>query len=69
MKVIVYSRTELSEIYKRRIAGIMKQSSCPNESLKNTFKRFSFMQGNAAIYFDDITIQNRNTALMTEIEY
>lgn len=69
MKVIVYSKEKLNDIYKNRIADIMKQSKCPNESLKNTFKRFAFMQGNNAIYFDNITVQTRHTAVMTEIEY
>lgn len=69
MRVIVYFKNDLSAIDKKRIAKIMKQSKCPNESLKNTFKRFAFMQGNAAIYFDDVTVQNRNTAFMTQIEY
>ena len=45
MKILVYSRNPLNAVEKTRIKGIVTQSLCPNESLKNTFKRFSFMQG------------------------
>lgn len=68
MKILVYSRNPLNTVEKIRIEGIVTQSKCQNESLKNTFKRFSFMQGNNNIYFDDITIQNRNEAIITEID-
>lgn len=68
MKILVYSRNPLNTVEKTRIKGIVTQSRCPNESLKNTFKRFSFMQGNNNIYFDDITVQNRPEAIVTEIE-
>lgn len=68
MKILVYSRNPLNAVEKTRIKGIVTQSHCPNESLKNTFKRFSFMQGNNNIYFDDITVQNRPEAIVTEIE-
>lgn len=68
MKILVYSRNPLNAIEKTRIKGIVTQSHCPNESLKNTFKRFSFMQGNDNIYFDDITMQNRNEAIITELD-
>lgn len=68
MKILVYSKNPLTEIDKTRIKGIVTQSHCPNESLKNTFKRFAFMQGNNVIYFDDITVQNRHTALCTELD-
>lgn len=66
---MIYFKNDLSVVEKKRIAEIMKQSKCPNESLKNTFKRFAFMQGNNIVYFDDVTIQNRHTAYMAEIEY
>ena len=68
MKILVYSRNPLNAVEKTRIKGIVTQSHCPNESLKNTFKRFSFMQGEQVIYFDDITVQNRPEAIVTEIE-
>lgn len=68
MKILVYSRNPLNAVEKTRIKGIVTQSLCPNESLKNTFKRFSFMQGNNNIYFDDITMQNRTEAIITELE-
>lgn len=68
MKILVYSRNQLAELDKKRIQEIFIQSNCPNESLKNTFKRFSFMQGNNNIYFDDITMQNRNKAIITELD-
>lgn len=68
MKILVYSRNPLNAVEKTRIKGIVMQSHCPNESLKNTFKRFSFMQGNNNIYFDDITMQNRNEAIITELD-
>lgn len=68
MKILVYSKNPLTEIDKTRIKGIVTQSHCPNESLKNTFKRFAFMQGNNVIYFDDVTVQNRHTALCTELD-
>lgn len=68
MKILVYSRNPLNAVEKTRIKGIVTQSRCPNESLKNTFKRFGFMQGNNNIYFDDITVQNRPEAIVTEIE-
>lgn len=71
MKILVYSRNPLNAVEKTRIKGIVTQSHCPNESLKNTFKRFSFMQGNQGnqvIYFDDITMQNRNEAIITELD-
>lgn len=68
MKILVYSRNQLAELDKKRIQEIFIQSNCPNESLKNTFKRFSFMQGEYVIYFDDITVQNRYEAIVTEIE-
>ncbi len=68
MKILVYSRNPLNAVEKTRIKGIVTQSRCPNESLKNTFKRFSFMQGNNNIYFDDITVQNIPEAIVTEIE-
>lgn len=68
MKILVYSKNPLTEIDKTRIKGIVTQSHCPNESLKNTFKRFAFMQGNNVIYFDDVTVQNRHIALCTELD-
>lgn len=68
MKILVYSRNQLAELDKKRIKEIFIQSNCPNESLKNTFNRFAFMQGNNTIYFDDITVQNRHKAIVTEIE-
>lgn len=68
MKILVYSRNQLNEIEKNKIKGIFKESKCPNESLKNTFNRFAFMQGNNTVYFDDITVQNRHKAIVTEIE-
>ncbi len=68
MKILVYSKNPLTEIDKTHIKGIVTQSHCPNESLKNTFKRFVFMQGNNVIYFDDVTVQNRHTALCTELD-
>lgn len=68
MKILVYSRNPLNAVEKTRIKGIVTQSHCPNKSLKNTFKRFSFMQGDQVIYFDDITVQNRHEAIVTEIE-
>lgn len=68
MKILVYSRNPLNAVEKTRIKGIVTQSLCSNESLKNTFKRFSFMQGEHVIYFDDITVQNRPEAIVTEIE-
>ena len=68
MKILVYSKNPLTEIDKTRIKGIVTQSHCPNESLKNTFKRFAFMQGNNVVYFDDVTVQNRHTALCTELD-
>ena len=68
MKILVYSKNPLTEIDKTRIKGIVTQSHCPNESLKNTFKRFAFMQGNNVIYFDDVTVQNRHAALCTELD-
>lgn len=68
MKILVYSRNQLAELDKKRIQEIFIQSNCPNESLKNTFNRFAFMQGNQVIYFDDITVQNRNEAIITEFD-
>lgn len=68
MRILVYSRNQLNELDKKRIKEIFMQSHCPNESLKNTFKRFSFMQGDQVIFFDDITVQNRHEAIVTEIE-
>lgn len=68
MKILVYSRNQLNEIEKNKIKGIFKESKCPNESLKNTFNRFAFMQGNNTVYFDDITVQNKHKAIVTEIE-
>lgn len=68
MKILVYSRNPLNAVEKTRIKGIVTQSHCPNESLKNTFNRFSFMQSDSFIYFDDVTIQNRHEALCTELE-
>lgn len=68
MKILVYSRNQLAELDKKRIQEIFIQSNCPNESLKNTFNRFAFMQGNQVIYFDDITVQNRNEAIITELD-
>lgn len=68
MKILVYSRKPLNAVEKTRIKGIVTQSHCPNESLKNTFNRFAFMQGNNTVYFDDITVQNRHKAIVTEIE-
>lgn len=68
MKILIYSKNPLTEVEQNKIKGIIAESHCPNESLKNTFKRFSFMQGNNNIYFDDITVQNRPEAIVTEIE-
>lgn len=68
MKILVYSRNELNKVEENKIKGIFKESKCPNESLKNTFNRFAFMQGDSIIYFDDVTIQNRHEALCTELE-
>lgn len=68
MKVLIYSKNLLTEVEQNKIKGIMTQSHCPNESLKNTFNRFSFMQGDNIVYFDDVTIQNRYEALCTELE-
>lgn len=68
MKILVYSKNELNKVEENKIKGIFKESKCPNESLKNTFNRFAFMQGNNTVYFDDITVQNRHKAIVTEIE-
>lgn len=68
MKILVYSRTQLNDVEQNKIKGIFKESECPNESLKNTFNRFAFMQGDSIIYFDDVTIQNKHEALCTELE-
>lgn len=68
MKILIYSKNPLTEVEQNKIKGIIAESHCPNESLKNTFNRFSFMQGDSFIYFDDVTIQNRHEALCTELE-
>ena len=68
MKILIYSKNPLTEVEQNKIKGIIAESQCPNESLKNTFNRFSFMQGDSFIYFDDVTIQNRHEALCTELE-
>lgn len=68
MKILVYSKNPLTELEKTRVKDIIRQSHCPNESLKNTFNRFAFMQGDSIIYFDDVTVQNRHTALCTELK-
>ena len=53
MKILIYSKNPLTEVEQNKIKGIIAESHCPNESLKNTFNRFSFMQGDSFIYFDD----------------
>lgn len=68
MNILIYSKNPLTEVEQNKIKGIIAESHCPNESLKNTFNRFSFMQGDSFIYFDDVTIQNRHEALCTELE-
>lgn len=68
MKVLIYSKSPLTEVEQNKIKGIFKESRCPNESLKNTFNRFAFMQGDKIIYFDDITVQNRHEAIITEVD-
>lgn len=67
MRIIVYSKDPLTDLEKTRIKDIIIQSKCPNESLKNTFQRFSFMQGDNVIFFDGISVQNRHEAQMTEL--
>lgn len=37
MKILIYSKNPLTEVEQNKIKGIIAESHCPNESLKNTF--------------------------------
>lgn len=57
MKIIVYSKDELSELDKKRIKDIIIQSKCANESFRNTFNdRYSGMTVDNEIFFDWIRV-------------
>lgn len=69
MKIIVYSKDELSELDKKRIKDIIIQSKCANESFRNTFNdRYSGMIVDNEIFFDNVTSDTIKNAIVSELE-
>lgn len=69
MKIIVYSKDELSELDKKRIKDIIIQSKCANESFRNTFNdRYSGMTVDNEIFFDNVTSDIIKNAIVSELE-
>lgn len=69
MKIIVYSKDELSELDKKRIKDIIIQSKCANESFRNTFNdRYSGMTVDNEIFFDNVTSDTIENAIVSELE-
>ncbi|MGO5439649.1 hypothetical protein ACTQX2_02085 [Megamonas funiformis] len=69
MKIIVYSKDELSELDKKRIKDIIIQSKCANESFRNTFNdRYSGMTVDNEIFFDNVTSDTIKNAIVSELE-
>lgn len=69
MKIIVYSKDELSELDKKRIKDVIIQSKCANESFRNTFNdRYSGMTVDNEIFFDNITSDTIENAIVSELE-
>ena len=69
MKIIVYSKDELSELDKKRIKDIIIQSKCANESFRNTFNdRYSGMTVDNEIFFDMVTSDTIKNAIVSELE-
>lgn len=69
MKIIVYSKNELSELDKKRIKDIIIQSKCANESFRNTFNdRYSGMTVDNEIFFDNVTSDTIENAIVSELE-
>lgn len=69
MKIIVYSKNKLSELDKKRIKDIIIQSKCANESFRNTFNdRYSGMTVDNEIFFDNITSDTIENAIVSELE-
>ena len=69
MKIIVYSKDELSELDKKRIKDIIVQSKCANESFRNTFNdRYSGMTVDNEIFFDNVTSDTIKNAIVSELE-
>lgn len=69
MKIIVYSKDELSELDKKRIKDIIIQSKCANESFRNTFNdRYSGMTVDNEIFFDNITSDTIENAIVSKLE-
>lgn len=69
MKIIVYSKDELSELDKKRIKDIIIQSKCANESFRNTFNdRYSSMTVDNEIFFDNVTSDTIKNAIVSELE-
>lgn len=69
MKIIVYSKDELSELDKKRIKDIIIQSKCANESFRNTFNdRYSDMTVDNEIFFDNVTSDTIKNAIVSELE-
>ena len=50
----ILSRKPLSNTEYKKVEDILRESNCPFESLKNTFKNFSGLIGNVVV-FDDLT--------------
>ena len=66
MKIIVYSKDELSKLDKKRI---IIQSKCANESFRNTFNdRYSGMTVDNEIFFDSVTSDTIKNAIVSELE-
>ena len=53
----ILSRKPLSNAECRKVEDILRESNCPFESLKNTFKNFSGLIGNVVV-FDDLTFDD-----------
>lgn len=69
MKIIVYSKDELSELDKKRIKDIIIQSKCANESFRNTFNdRYSGMTVDNEIFFNNVTSDTIENAIVSELE-
>lgn len=65
MKVKVYSNFPLDGGEKLKLAGLMKESKCPNESLRITFPTRYQGIDEDSIYFD----KGVHKKCVTEIEY
>ena len=53
----ILSREPLTDLERRQVEDILRESQCPHESLRETFPRYSGMLGNI-ITFDGVSLKD-----------